>query len=374
MFKKSLAAVAVLGAFAGTALAADVQLYGVVDLGVNWTQVDKNGTKTDSFGLQSGQNSGSRFGLKGVEDLGNGYKVGFILENQFSADDGTLDENSRLFHRESLLFVQSAWGELSFGRTGGLDAGTGRYNLMGSGASAIGTGWDKVGDSRVALMGTGDRMDNTITYKSPDFAGFNVYAQASLKKDNVTDLDHTGVEGSSDADRYYAVAATYGVGALKTGLVYSQTDYSRVTVNTQTGSDDTSHVISAFANYDFGMVKPMVAVQYWDGGLNVASGDKHFKNDGGLTKGYGMVVGATAPLFGGSFKATVGYNDYEDLADVKTFDGNNLMLGAAYEYPLSKRTSVYTAAGYSQIEKDMVGGDKDKTKTQEVMFGMVHKF
>lgn len=374
MFKKSLAAVAVLGAFAGTALAADVQLYGVVDLGVNWTQVDKNGTKTDSFGLQSGQNSGSRFGLKGVEDLGNGYKVGFILENQFSADDGTLDENGRLFHRESLLFVQSAWGELSFGRTGGLDAGTGRYNLMGSGASAIGTGWDKVGDSRVALMGTGDRMDNTITYKSPDFAGFNVYAQASLKKDNVTDLDHTGVEGSSDADRYYAVAATYGVGALKTGLVYSQTDYSRVTVNTQTGSDDTSHVISAFANYDFGMVKPMVAVQYWDGGLNVASGDKHFKNDGGLTKGYGMVVGATAPLFGGSFKATVGYNDYEDLADVKTFDGNNLMLGAAYEYPLSKRTSVYTAAGYSQIEKDMVGGDKDKTKTQEVMFGMVHKF
>lgn len=374
MFKKSLAAVAVLGAFAGTALAADVQLYGLVDLGVNWTQVDNNGTKTDSFGLQSGQNSGSRFGLKGVEDLGNGYKVGFILENQFSADDGTLDKNGRLFHRESLLFVQSAWGELSFGRTGGLDAGTGRYSLMGSGASAIGTGWDKVGDSRVALMGTGDRMDNTITYKSPDFAGFNVYAQASLKKDNVTDLDNKVVEGSSDADRYYAVAATYGVGALKTGLVYSQTDYSRVTVNTKTGSDDTSHVISAFANYDFGMVKPMVAVQYWDGGLNVASGDKHFKNDGGLTKGYGMVVGATAPLFGGSFKATVGYNDYEDLADVKTFDGNNLMLGAAYEYPLSKRTSVYTAAGYSQIEKDMVGGDKDKTKTQEVMFGMVHKF
>ena len=380
MFKKSLAAVAVLGAFAGTALAADVQLYGLVDLGVNWTSTkvynaDTNSyDKTDSFGLNSGQNSGSRFGLKGVEDLGNGYKVGFVLENGSKADDGALETGGPLFHRESLLFVQSAWGELSFGRTGGLDAGTGRYNLMGSGASAIGTGWDKVGDSRVALMGTGDRMDNTITYKSPDFAGFNVYAQASLKKDNVTDLDNKGVEGSSDADRYYAVAATYGVGALKTGLVYSQTDYSRVTVNTKTGSDDTSHVISAFANYDFGMVKPMVAVQYWDGGLNVASGDKHFKNDGGLTKGYGMVVGATAPLFGGSFKATVGYNDYEDLADVKTYDGNNLMLGAAYEYPLSKRTSVYTAAGYSQIEKDMVAGDKIKNKTSEVMFGMIHKF
>lgn len=379
MFKKSLAAVAVLGAFAGTALAADVQLYGLVDLGVNWTQVDDNGTKTDSFGLKSGQNSGSRFGLKGVEDLGNGYKVGFVLENGFTADDGALETGSRLFHRESLLFVQSAWGELSFGRTGGLDAGTGRYNLMGSGASAIGTGWDKVGDSRVALMGTGDRMDNTITYKSPDFAGFNFYAQASLKKDNTAKENTTetpavaGQEGSSDADRYYAVAATYGVGALKAGLVYSQTDYSRYLAgNTQ--NDDTANVVSAFVNYDFGMVKPMVAVQYWDGGLVVSPDDKHFKNDGGLTKGYGVVVGATAPLFGGSFKATVGYNDYEDLADVKAYDGNNLMLGAAYEYPLSKRTSVYTAAGYSQIEKDMVGGDKDKTKTQEVMFGMIHKF
>lgn len=44
MFKKSLAAVAVLGAFAGSALAADVQLYGLVDLGLNWTQVDKGTT------------------------------------------------------------------------------------------------------------------------------------------------------------------------------------------------------------------------------------------------------------------------------------------------------------------------------------------
>lgn len=94
MFKKSLAAVAVLGAFAGSALAADVQLYGLVDLGLNWTQVDKGTTTTDSFGMGSGQNSGSRFGLKGTEDLGNGYKVGFNLENSFKADDGAFDKST----------------------------------------------------------------------------------------------------------------------------------------------------------------------------------------------------------------------------------------------------------------------------------------
>lgn len=82
MFKKTLAAVAVLGAFAGSALAADVQLYGLVDLGMNWTHTeDADGVKTDKFALSSGQNSGSRFGLKGTEDLGNGYTVGFVLEN-----------------------------------------------------------------------------------------------------------------------------------------------------------------------------------------------------------------------------------------------------------------------------------------------------
>ena len=386
MFKKSLVAVAVLGAAFCSAQAAEVQLYGLVDLGMNWTQTeDKAGDKTDSFSMKSGQNSGSRFGFKGTEDLGNGYTVGFVLENAFNADDGSLDKSGRLFHRESLLFVQSAWGELSFGRTGGLDAGTGRYNLMGSGASALGTGWDLVGDSRVALMGTGDRMDNTITYKSPNFAGFNVYAQASLKKDSKAKEDFVdgkevaGQEGSSDADRYYAVAVTYGAGALKTGLVYSQTDYSRNIAN-KVDNEDTANVVSAFVNYDFGMVKPMLAVQYWDGGLqqgllkDPVGGDDHFKNNGGLTKGYGVVVGATAPVLGGTVKATLGYNDYEDLADVKTYDGNNLMVGVGYEYPLSKRTLVYTAAGYNQFEKDKVAGGTEKTKSQEVMFGMVHKF
>lgn len=383
MFKKSLVAVAVLGAAFCSAQAAEVQLYGLVDLGMNWTQQDKqdkNGDKTDSFSMATGQNSGSRFGLKGTEDLGNGYTVGFVLENAFNADDGTLNKSGRLFHRESLLFVQSAWGELSFGRTGGLDAGTGRYNLMGSGASAFGTGWDQVGNSTGILLGTGDRMDNTITYKSPNFAGFNVYAQVSLKKDNKPeDINDTGTgdsavdgaEGSSDADRYYAVAATYGAGALQTGLVVSQTDYSRYTVNHNVENDDTALVVSGFVNYDFGMIKPMLAAQYWDGALEDNTTKSTFGSP--LTKGYGVIVGATAPVLGGTVKATLGYNDYEKVV-ADGDDGNNWMVGLGYEYPLSKRTFVYTAAGYKEAKTETKEGVESKDKTTEVMFGMVHKF
>ena len=360
------ASVAVLGAFAGSALAADVQLYGLVDLGLNWTQVDKGTTTTDSFGMGSGQNSGSRFGLKGTEDLGNGYKVGFNLENSFKADDGAFDKGSRLFHRESILFVQTPYGELSAGRTGGLDSGVGRYGQMGSGATAMSTGWDNIAKTSKVFLGLGDRMDNTLTYQSPKFAGVTLLAQASLKKSNVNEEGDAikTEEGSSDADRYYALGVTYGAGALNAGLVYSQTDWNRTELKGQT-NDDNQTVVSAFANYDFGMVKPMVAVQYFDGGKDVDV-------DTALNKGYGFVVGGTAPLVGGTLKVQLGWNDYEDVKTGAT-EGNNIITGVGYEYPLSKRTFVYTAAGYTQVKTEKAGVET-KTKTSEVMLGMVHKF
>ena len=366
MFKKSLAAVAVLGAFAGSALAADVQLYGLVDLGLNWTQTDNAKGTTDTFSMGSGQNSGSRFGLKGTEDLGNGYTVGFILENSFKADDGALDKGSRLFHRESILYVQTPYGELSAGRTGSLDSGVGRYGMLGSATTPMSTGWDNIAKTSKVFLGLGDRMDNTLTYKTPTFAGVTVYAQASLKKSNV-DAESKAIddqEGSSDADRYYALGVKYAAGALNAGLAVSQTDWNREDLKAQT-NDDNQTVVSAFANYDFGMVKPMVAVQYFDGG-------KDAEDATALNEGYGIVVGATAPLVGGTLKAQFGYNDYEDVKTGAT-EGNNFIAGVGYEYPLSKRTFLYTAAGYTQ-EKTEKAGAETKTKTSEVMFGMVHSF
>lgn len=382
--KKTLAAVAVLGALAGSAMAAEVTLYGVIDTGLNWTQVKKtNKDTTNSFSMGTGQNSGSRFGLKGTEDLGDGWKVGFNLENSFKSDTGALEsaeDGGRLFHREALLFVQSPYGELSMGRTGALDAGTGRYNLMGSGATAMGTGWDVVGKSTLILKGTGSRMDNTVTYQSPSFAGLTVYAQASLKKDScdpaLADYEDAYKvdykEGSSDAERYYALGAKFSAEGLNAGLVFSTTDYSRLDV--AKANDDNGYVVSGFVNYDFGMVKPMLAAQYWDGGdkLTYKDDDATDRTING-TKGYGIVIGATAPVLGGTLKVTGGWNDFEDAADNSSTDYNNWMIGAGYEYSLSKRTMIYTAAGYSEAKTKKTTATT-KTKTSEVMVGLVHKF
>ena len=82
--KKTLAALAVLGAFAGSAMAADVTLYGALDTGFEYIHTKTTGDKAvDTFDMQTGWDTGNRWGLKGSEDLGNGYKVGFKLESGF---------------------------------------------------------------------------------------------------------------------------------------------------------------------------------------------------------------------------------------------------------------------------------------------------
>ena len=385
--KKTLAAIAVLGAFAGSAMAADVTLYGVIDMGLGYSNVknvkaDGTTTKTDSLSMESGMNSGSRFGLKGTEDLGNGYKAGFVLENGVKTDTGALETGGRLFHREALLYVQGGFGELSLGRTGALDAGTGRYNMMGSGASALGTGWwSDMGGAQNVLIGIGTRLDNAITYQSPSFAGVTLLAQASLKTEGVEKEYKKGgvathaAEGSSDARRYYGIGAKYSAGALNAGAVVSMIDFGRVEL--AAGDDDTAMTYSAYVNYDFGMVKPMVAVQYFDQGranaTDYVTTDPTKVKEG--QKGYGIVVGATAPIAGGLLKVTAGYSDAEGaVKTTENKDYNNIVVGAGYEYPLSKRTKVYAGAGWVQAKTDDNAGKTTKKETTKVMAGMVHSF
>ena len=67
-------------------------------MGLKYTHNDtdeQGADATDSLEMKSGSQSGSRFGLKGSEDLGNGLKVGFVLENGFDADTGSLGNDGR---------------------------------------------------------------------------------------------------------------------------------------------------------------------------------------------------------------------------------------------------------------------------------------
>lgn len=398
--KKTLAALAVLGAFAGSAAAADVTLYGVVDLGLNY-QYSKVGDAdaVNTFKEQAGQNSGSRFGLKGTEDLGNGVKVGFILENGFAADDGTMSQGGRLFGREANLFVTGDFGTLSMGRVGALSAGVGSYNVV-YGYTVFGTGWgDTAGAKSLFNLSDRDRMDNTVTYVTPSFAGVKVYAQYSF---NRSGQEAAGNERNND--RYAALGAKYELGAFSTGLVVD-------TVLNRNGTDANSEDslgVTWGASYDFGVAKVYGMAQYGKNENKLGGYSTSLLNDddgaGNTTKvlsdegleGYALTLGVTAPVAGGTVFAQANYTDGQTSSDVvvKLTSGSSTPsvnvdaditrwgVAAGYSYPFSKRTYVYTYAAYNEGKADLtakLAGKPDtsgslKDKVGEFGLGLVHSF
>ena len=161
--KKTLIAAAVM-ATSGIAFAAsNVTLYGVMDGGVLVSKAKKADTTVQA---KSGFNSGSRWGLKGVEELGNGYTVGFQLEQGFNLDDGmtangwsTEDGEEGTFNRESRLYVAGSFGSLSFGRFGSLASGAGSQTILTG--WQFGTSYEETGSWTKYAKGNG-RINNAI--------------------------------------------------------------------------------------------------------------------------------------------------------------------------------------------------------------------
>lgn len=412
MLKKSLIAIATLGAFAGSAMAADITISGRIDTGLNFhdqevkalgeTTVDQN-----TFQMKSGQSSGSRITIKGAEELGNGMKAGFILENGFEGDDGSFDSNGddKLFGREAIVYLEGDFGHFSMGRVGSLSSGLGSYNVV-YGFAPWGTGWgDYAGNKGQFMLGDRGRMNNTITYRSPEFAGVQIFAQYSLEAATQED------DQSGNNKRYAGLGASYKLGAFSTGLVVD---------TIMNGNDDDSRNtedsfgISWGASYDFGVTKPMILVQYGKnenklGGFGAAD-FKYFyadrddvrygMNEG--VKGYAIEIGAITPLFGGNLYTSVNYTDGEFDSEVagqytrdegktwtnslnrfSTGDIQRWGVAVGYDYPLSKRTKVYGFAAYNEGElKGTHTTDNYATSTSgkleqtdiEAGVGLIHYF
>lgn len=383
MFKKSLIAVAALSALAGSAMAADVQIYGRIDTGFRVTGVNYDQAGVDdetNFEMASGNYTGSRVGIKGSEDLGNGMTVGFVLENGFDSDTGA-QKYDGLFGREAIVYLEGDFGKIAAGKMGILNSTAGSFAI--GNFNPFAAGWGEVG-SQNQIWGAGfeTRYNNMISYRSPDFAGFKVHAQYSFGG-NFKDGKVVGEEGKTTTNRYYALGATYTNGGLNLiGIVdsvneaqehgtYEKEDTFRVTVG---------------GSYDFGVVKPYLSAAYFkDGQINdpfEAHADNYAK---GLKnkdwEGWGLTLGATAPLFGGKAHAMVGYLDAEgddtptNNANPKD-DFNRWLVGVGYEYSLSKRTLVYADAGYFKDEYKSNYGDTPKSEPDayQAAVGLVHMF
>lgn len=381
--QKKLIAVAVLGAcVAGSAFAANVDVYGRIDTGLSYVHYDETGLSDakDTLSLDSGLSSGNRWGLKGSEDLGNGYQVGFVLESGFDADTGALGAGG-IFAREATLRVSGPFGSIYAGRMGRIGSDGGSVGFYAGSVSPFGSGWDKMPGHFAVTANYDSRYNNALAYVSPKVGPVTVYAQYTMG--NTT-------ENESGDDRLFSLGAQADFGALQVlGLV----EYlNKKSVADTTAYDDSqyddSYTINLGGSYDFSVAKVFLAGQYFKAAPNYAGMKANYAE---LVKGkewrysfdgFGVNVGATAPIGAGQFLVSAGYGKGDlniDTKDAKR-SADAYIIQVGYTYPFSKRTNLYAGAGYMQTSMedgitntDGTYSDKD-FKTTQVMFGLLHKF
>ena len=357
--KKSLIALAVLGASSVAFAASNVTLYGVIDTGV---LVQKAKHQDTTVGLNSGFVTGSRWGIKGVEDLGNGYNVGFVLEQGYDSDTGAptaASSKDKVFGRESQLFVQGGFGKLGFGRFGSLSSGAGSYHIL--------TGWALTTSyglsSWTSEIGTSfSRVDNAVVYVTPNFNGLTLSAMYSNKLKG-----EDQAEKWSKNNHYYGIGAKYNANAITSSLIFEAKQIKEAADKNK----NTQYAINFGFEYNLGSVTPMFAYQY------------AWQDEGKKTNMFGL--SAKVPVAGGDVLAGARYLFGKDKSLPATGDQdvNSWNIGVAYGYPLSKRTKLNAYAGYADSGK----GWKDRyTKAADataiipnyngyqLYVGMVHTF
>lgn len=175
--KKNLIALAVFGAFSGAALAqSNVTLYGIVDVNFQYNDPDVGAS---TRGINSGHQSGSRFGLRGSEALSPNLNAVFTLEGGYDVSTGTSLQGGRLFGRQAWGGLSGGWGTLVAGRVATFSSGTGSFDMFGN-VDPFLTGF---GDSSLGSTFTAAgalRLDNSILYQSPTWGGFKFGAGYSF--------------------------------------------------------------------------------------------------------------------------------------------------------------------------------------------------
>ncbi len=386
--KKSLIAMSVLGAFvAGSATAANVEIYGLINPALMFTSSngDHDGAETkNQFSMEEGKEFGSRWGLRGMEEISPDFKVGFVLESGFRSDTGALGaarDTGRIFDRESHIDLHTKFGKFQFGR----------MPLFGSvlGADGLFRAIDPLFANYTFAFGSGSvtasdwtRVDNAISYVTPTFAGLTGYAMYSFKNDGTTDAE----ESKAESDRYASLALRYQNGSLEAVLVTDMTMYGSVDKkeHEEAGADN-GFTVTLGGNYEFSNGFKLIAfAQYFKDqwlntnaragvtfdGVDYITGKKGY----GFVDGYGVSLGANYPLGGGTIKGQVAYRDMDNTDDV---DFNRWFVALGYDYPLSKRTSLFAMTGFTQekVENNSATTNNEATPYGfEFTAGILHRF
>ncbi len=305
--KHTLIALSVLATCAAASAQSSITVFGVVDASVTRLSSDS----ASVTGLASGEQSSSRLGFRGVEDLGGGLRAGFWLEGSLAVDNGG---TAYRFDRRSTVSLMGGFGEIRLGRDklasylnvetfdpfGDIGVGgNGLNNMLGNAAAAEGT----VEGSHPK------RSSNIVAYITPNMGGFQGQLQYSFG-------ERPSNQANNDRGNVVSARVSYQANPLEVALGYAQLDAGSA------ASEATYKATNIGAAYNFGFVKPMVLIA----------------TERGAGRGVNAyTLGASAPV-GQAGEFRVGYTRF-NTQNVDDADSSKLALG--YLHKLSKRTVVY---------------------------------
>ncbi|WP_175955513.1 porin [Burkholderia sp. BCC0405] len=363
--KKSLLALVALSAFAGAAHAqSSVTLYGIIDEGLLF---NNNADGKHLYSMASGVMQGSRFGMRGTEDLGGGLKAIFTLENGFDVNSGKLGQGSLMFGRQAYVGLSSQYGTVTLGR---------QYDSVVDFVGPLEAG-DQWGGYIAAHPGDLDnfnnayRVNNAVKFTSQSYGGFSFGGLYSFG----------GQAGQFSKNQVWSLGAGYNNGPLVLGVGYlnarTPNQFGGMFNNGSTSSSVSSPVYGAYANNANTYQVIGAGGAYTFGAATIGATYSNVKFKGFSA---GPFVNQTATFNNGeiNFKyqltpALILGAAY-DYTQGSKIDGNSAAKyhqgSLGVDYFLSKRTDVYAIGVYQHASGNVLDSDGDVLKATAAINGL----
>ncbi|MCX7227924.1 MAG: porin [Burkholderiales bacterium] len=360
--KKSLLAVAVAAALPTFAQAqSSVTMFGILDASVEYSDSQANaGTPAGTgqvfqegdsgFRLNSGLQSGSRFGIRGVEDIGGGLKGIFTIEHRLDVSTGetaggniflvpgaaNTSFNNKFWNGQAWVGLETRFGNITMGR---------QYSplfwaLIPADFTVYGFYNNWAGFSGTNLNGASTqgpfRLDNSLAYKSPTMGGLTVWATYAFGENlsnnpGTSTAPGSGTTGSGDI---WGVAAGWQLGGLYLAAGYHSIDVKRWAGATVTNG--VKDVMAGTASYKF-----------TNFGVSLGYSEINFELAASSPKLTNIMFSGFANLGPGTLFVNATQLDASGFTGLRNDSG--LQLGVAYSVPLSKRTNWYAAYGLNDV-------------------------
>ncbi|MFM0055015.1 porin [Paraburkholderia phytofirmans] len=339
---KKVFAAATLAVFATAAHAqSSVTLYGLIDAGISYVNNSKTATGHDNlFKYDDGVAQGSRWGLRGTEDLGGGLKALFVLESGFNSGNGTLGQGGALFGRQAYVGLsKDGIGSLTFGRQYSFSTDYLGGNYSTGGQTVAGNYAYHIND--VDQL-TSSRINNAVKFSSANFAGLTFGAMYGFSNQAGAFAGSPTVGTTAGSSRAYSFGVNYangpfGVGAAYTDIRFpaqSTPAFSTAMANVTTGT------VRDLRTFGVGGRYTIAAATLWALYTNT-----RFEPITGGTTTFAAYEAGAKYAFTPALTAGAGYT-YMHLSNANRGHWNQADLSV--DYALSKRTDVY-ALGIYQI-------------------------